>query len=139
MLGGAGFPGSQEHPESVQDSNRESGRVSEKIRAAACSGRASPRRGESESSRAPRYRTRVKRVGVNSLGLIVCLHAPRPQNHIVIALSGKYGAVETRMHKFTPEFEPCVLRMFGHDGELNTCGQSVPKKFRDGLPANQNH
>ena len=24
-------------------------------------------------------------VGVHSLGLIVCLHAPRPQNHIVIA------------------------------------------------------
>ena len=36
--------------------------------------------------------------------------------------------------EFTPE--PCVLRMFGHDGEL-TCGQSVPKKFRDGLPADK--
>ena len=58
MLGGAGFPGSQEHPESVQDSNRESGRVSEKIRAAACCGRARSLRGESESSRAPPYRTR---------------------------------------------------------------------------------
>ena len=32
--------------------------------------------------------------------------------------------------------EPCVLRMFGHDGELNTCAQSAPKKFRDGLHAN---
>eukprot|EP01043_Picozoa_sp_COSAG02_P097499 COSAG02_NODE_33716_length_495_cov_10.323232_1_plen_36_part_01 len=26
--------------------------------------------------------------------------------------------------------EPCVLRTFGHDGKLNTCAQSVPKKFR---------
>ena len=34
--------------------------------------------------------------------------------------------------------EPCVLRMFGHDGEFNTCVQSVPKKFRDGLHANEN-
>eukprot|EP01043_Picozoa_sp_COSAG02_P119112 COSAG02_NODE_55754_length_288_cov_23.084656_1_plen_52_part_10 len=29
--------------------------------------------------------------------------------------------------------EPCVLRTFGHDGKLNTCAQSVPKKFRDRL------
>ena len=39
----------------------------------------------------------------------------------------------------TPEARTVpVLRMFGHDGELNTCGQSVPKKFRDGMPANEN-
>eukprot|EP01043_Picozoa_sp_COSAG02_P015529 COSAG02_NODE_664_length_18739_cov_11.071567_7_plen_69_part_00 len=34
--------------------------------------------------------------------------------------------------------EPCVLRTFGHDGKLNTCAQSVPKKFRDRLHANEN-
>ena len=52
-----------------------------KMRAAACCGRAVPRRGESESSPAPRYRTRAKRVGVHSLGLIVCQRAPRPKIH----------------------------------------------------------
>eukprot|EP01043_Picozoa_sp_COSAG02_P061621 COSAG02_NODE_8316_length_2619_cov_20.653968_4_plen_252_part_00 len=34
--------------------------------------------------------------------------------------------------------EPCVLRTFGHDGKLNTCAQSVPKKFRDRLRADKN-
>eukprot|EP01043_Picozoa_sp_COSAG02_P015708 COSAG02_NODE_676_length_18610_cov_44.695532_12_plen_145_part_00 len=33
--------------------------------------------------------------------------------------------------------EPCVLRTFGHDGKLNTCAQSVPKKFRDRLRADK--
>ena len=72
--------------------------MSEKIRAAAWGGRARPRRGESESSRAPAARARVQCVGVNSLGLILCLHAPRPQNHIVIAFGGgswkEIGVVE---------------------------------------------
>ena len=34
--------------------------------------------------------------------------------------------------------EPCVLRTFGHEGKLNTCAQSVPKKFRDRLRADKN-
>eukprot|EP01043_Picozoa_sp_COSAG02_P072785 COSAG02_NODE_13872_length_1336_cov_705.643492_1_plen_34_part_10 len=29
--------------------------------------------------------------------------------------------------------EPCLLRTFAHDRKLNTCAQSVPKKFRDRL------
>eukprot|EP01043_Picozoa_sp_COSAG02_P022588 COSAG02_NODE_1178_length_14042_cov_11.526674_17_plen_95_part_00 len=34
--------------------------------------------------------------------------------------------------------EPCVLRTFEHDGKLNTCAQSVPKKFRDRLHTDKN-
>eukprot|EP01043_Picozoa_sp_COSAG02_P034522 COSAG02_NODE_2419_length_8904_cov_11.259171_4_plen_66_part_00 len=46
----------------------------------------------------------------------------------------------TDFHEVFPVFptEPCVLRTFGHDKKLNTCAQSVPKKFRDRLRADKN-
>ena len=34
--------------------------------------------------------------------------------------------------------ELCVLRTFGNDGEFNTCPQSVPRKCRDRLGADEN-
>eukprot|EP01043_Picozoa_sp_COSAG02_P044786 COSAG02_NODE_4032_length_5881_cov_10.701712_6_plen_321_part_00 len=39
--------------------------------------------------------------------------------------------LEPKGTKKTLPTEPCVLRTFGHDRKLDTCAQSVPKKFRD--------
>ena len=84
-------------------------RASEKMRAAACCGRAVPRRGESESSPAPWYRTRAKRVGVHSLGLIVCLRAPRPKIHIVIAPCSTQPSALSAADR---EYEPAYILVY---------------------------
>eukprot|EP01043_Picozoa_sp_COSAG02_P008020 COSAG02_NODE_249_length_27097_cov_30.179155_9_plen_97_part_00 len=49
-----------------------------------------------------------------------------------------WGRLRTRVRFQGVPTEPCVLRTFGHDGKLNTCAQSVPKKFRDILRADEN-
>ena len=59
-----------------------------------------------------------------------------PHTVVLVLRSHRMRSVpETVGSTFTSE--PCVLRMFGHDREFNTCVQSVPKKFRDGLHANE--